>query len=131
MSLEAKSSPKTDSGPLPAKNTGEYPVTKKELLRQLRFQDLLIIGSVIATVVTGVFSGYFKVVQDARAETELVVKPLEFRISTLEQNQTNLRGDVHEVQLDLRELYKVIRENRRSVRLENAPPEDDDSTVRK
>ncbi len=115
-----------DSGPLPTKTTGEYPVTKKELIKQLRLQDMMVIGSIVVTVVGGVFTGYFKVVHDARAETELVLKPLETRVNTLEQEQKHLREDVHEVQLDLRELYRVIRENRRSPRLEKAPTDADE-----
>ncbi len=51
------------------------------------------------------------------------LEPVEKRIATVEQGQQDLKSDLHEVQKDIRELYRVLpTKSRRSERLEQPLP---------
>lgn len=80
--------------------SSEKPVTPSDLRKQFRWQDLAVVLAIL-----GGFLGP--------------------RVEALEQEQRQVRVDVHEVQLDVRELYRVIRDGRRSERLERPPPAQD------
>jgi len=86
------------------------------------FRDILIaVGAVGASVVAGILF----VDNRVQAQTDAGVRVHESRIVALEQQQAQVRTDVHEVQLDIRELYKVVQTGRRSSRLEQPVPMQD------
>ncbi len=81
--------------------------------------------TVIAIVVAslGVILGAWRVViSEAKAQTDAGMAPVVARVVVLEQQQQQVRADVHEVQVDIRELYRVVQTGARSVRLETPAP---------
>lgn len=101
--------------------TTEDPVTGKELRRQFKWQDVAVVLAILA----GFLGGYRTLLTEARAESDAGVKSLESRVNAVETEQKNVRSDLHEVQLDIRELYRSQHEGRRSERLERPLPPPD------
>lgn len=101
--------------------SSEKPVTPSDLRKQFRWQDL----AVALAILGGFLGGYVHLVGEARAQADAGTAPIKARVEALEQEQRQVRVDVHEVQLDVRELYRVIRDGRRSERLERPPPAQD------
>lgn len=97
--------------------TSSAPLTADQLRKQFRWQDLAIVLAILG----GFLGGYAHLVGEARAQADAGTAPLKARVEVLEQEQKQVRADVHEVQLDVRELYRVIRDGRRSERLEQPP----------
>lgn len=95
----------------------DAPVTKQELKKQLRWQD----AAVALAILGGFLGGYVHLVGEARAQADAGVMPLKARVDAIEAEQARVRADVHEVQLDVRELYRALRDGRRSQRLETPP----------
>ncbi len=86
--------------------------------RAFKWQD----AAVILAILGGFLGGYGHLMSEATARAEDKISPLRARIDTLEQEQHRARTDVHEVQLDVRELYRSLRDGRRSERLEQPVP---------
>lgn len=111
--------------------TAEQPATSAELKQaEATISWRSFAQSIVAlTTLLGVFSGgYFHIISEARAQTDAGLSQLAPRIVELENRArrneeyaAGLSRDVHEVQLDMRELYRVIQTGARSARLE-APP---------
>ena len=73
------------------------------------------VGAVVFAV--GIIFGAWRVVlSEAKAQTDAGVTPLVQRVATLEQGQAQQRADTHELQVDIRERYKVVQTGRRSER---------------
>lgn len=91
---------------------------------ETRAAVLFIIGA-LATLGTG-FLSVRAIAQDAGSkpalEVQVEVIALKNRASALEQGQVQQRADTHEVQVDIRELYRVVRDGRKSDRLEAPAP---------
>jgi hypothetical protein len=88
-----------------------------------------LVVAVIALVVSlgTLIGGYNHIISEARAQSDAglaaVVPPLDKRVVILEQQQQQTREDVHEVQTDIRALYKAVMTGARQDRLEQpAPP---------
>lgn len=64
---------------------------------------------------------------EARAQerVDAGLAPMAKRVEVLEQDQRHLREDVHEVQVDIRALYKAVTTGQRQERLEQPPPPKD------
>lgn len=79
----------------------------------------------MVAILGGFLGGYVHLVGEARAQADAGISPVKSRVDQLEAEQKQVRADVHEVQLDVRELYRVITTGRRSERLESpTPPRD-------
>lgn len=106
--------------------TGVFPATR-EYARHIGNLSLLkavggiLAGAVISTATAVIWVGV--VAKDkAHDVAEARVAPLEGRVTTIEQRLGFTSNDIHEVQLDLRELYRVGRTKERSARLEEPLP---------
>ncbi len=120
------STPRDNLPAVAPEEASELPVIAertKKTLTDVRWLLAISLGSVAAIVTVTVSTIAFA--QDAgtkaaKAETATLAP----RVEAIETEQKNVRSDVHELQLDVRELYRVVRDGRRSERLE-APPVSD------
>ncbi len=116
-------------------STGEHPAVPvadeipviaertKKTLTDVRWLLAISLGSIAAVVTVTVSTIAFA--QDAGTKAaQAETASLTPRVTAIEAEQKNVRSDVHELQLDVRELYRVVRDGRRSERLE-APPSTD------
>ena len=111
--------------------TAEQPATSAELKQAeatISWRSLAQSVVALATLLGVFFGGYSHIISEARAQTDAGLNQLTPRIVELENRArrneevaVRLSGDLHEVQLDVRELYRVIQTGARSARLE-APP---------
>lgn len=74
--------------------------------------------AVLLAVASGLIGGYVHIVSEAKAQTEAGMKPVEVRLATVEQEQRQVKNDLHEVQTDIRALYKAMMTGQRQERLE-------------
>lgn len=97
-------------------------IVKKSMRKELNWQGakLTIMTSVVA--VGTAFGAYRVVLSEAAAQTDAGVRVHEQRIVTLEQQQQQTRTDLHEVQTDIRSLYKAVLTGQRQERLEKPLP---------
>lgn len=97
-------------------------IVKKSMRKELSWQGakLTIMTSVVA--VGTAFGAYRVVLSEAAAQTDAGVRVHEQRITTLEQQQKETRSDLHELQMDIRELYRVMPRRHDSERLEKPLP---------
>lgn len=98
--------------------TPAQPVTEAQLKKQFRWQDL----AVVLAILGGFGSGYVHLIGEARAEADAGVAVLRPRVEALEGRVERISVDLHNTQLDIRELYKTVTTGRRSERLEQPPP---------
>lgn len=112
--------------------TGEHPVTKADLKHQLNVE---LVRTLAGSVVVGIaiaFGAYWAVLAKAEAQTDAGVKVVsDAHASTKERLAEHIRDsgtahrqmreELHEVQMDIRALYRSIQTGRPSARLE-APP---------
>lgn len=108
------------------KGESESVVTHEDLRRGLRWQE----AGIILAILGSFGSGLVTLEGRARAETDAGVRPIQAqldavsaRVEKTERDANNLRADVHEVQADLRSLYKAVMTGERQPRLE-VPPVD-------
>lgn len=101
--------------------TGEHPVTNGELKRALSLNDVKLVAVAITVAVGTAFGAYRVVLGEAKAQTDAGVQVLERRLTTVEQRQQQQAADIHEVQVDIRALYRTITTGERSARLERPP----------
>jgi hypothetical protein len=117
------------SSPEPRKATGEHPVTAGELKHVVKIHDARVILSVVATIIGTTVTAWMLVRSEARAEAKVVTHEVTRRLDALESAHKEhledsrrvhalTRDDVHEVQTDIRDLYKTITTGRPSPRLE-------------
>lgn len=109
--------PLPPSLPHPGEGEERRPATKGDLTRAFKWQD----AAVALAILGGFLGGYVHLLSEAKAQTV----PLEKRVDTVEVEQKRVRDDVHELQLDVRELYKTVTTGQRSARLEQPPPSPD------
>lgn len=92
----------------------------KKTLTDVRWLLAISLGSIVAVVTVTVSTIAFA--QDAGTKAaQAETASLTPRVTAIETEQKNVRSDVHELQLDVRELYRVVRDGRRSERLEQPP----------
>lgn len=89
-------------------------VTNGELKKQFRWQDAAIVLAILGSFATG----YIHLVETARAEGDASVTPLTKRVDLVEQEQRHLKDDMHEIQVDIRSLYKAWKTGQEQERLE-------------
>lgn len=99
----------------------ETPSGVYRMKRERKRTDLKLVGVVVVALGT-VFGAYRAVLGDARAQTDAGVKTLELRVGAVEQQVPQLRGEVQEARVELRELYKAVMTKKRSDKLESPPP---------
>lgn len=112
-------------------STGEHPVTNREMNRAFNLNDIRVVAAMLVVAVGTCFTAYKFVIGDARAQTDAGVqvvatqldnyrKSTDASISELKQEMKKMatKEEVKEVQQDIREFYRVWRDDRRSVRLE-------------
>lgn len=115
--------------PEPRKATGEHPVTAGELKHVVKIHDARVILSVVATIIGTTVGAWMLIRSEARAEAKVVTVEVTRRLDAVEQAQREhledsrrvhqqVREDLHEVQADIRDLYKTITTGRPSPRLE-------------
>jgi predicted nucleic acid-binding Zn-ribbon protein len=86
-------------------------------------------GAGAVGVVAIAFAAYFAVIHEAKAQakeqTDAGVIPLQNRVSTVEQQVSQLRDEVYEGRKDTQALYKAVVDRKRQDRLEKPipPPE--------
>lgn len=112
------------------KKMGEYEQTLDGELKKhdnrLTFRSVIV---AICAVAVSVIMAIIFIDNRVQAQTDAGVKVHEERITTLEHQQTQLQGDVHEVQTDIRSLYKAVMTGRPQERLEKPAPEHKDGGV--
>lgn len=120
-----------DAGTEPT--TGLFPATREYArhigyLSVLKAAGLVVVGIAVAAVLGWERLG---TMAEKRADEKVAVFVATFtaridsaerRITTIELGQLQLGGSVYELQKDVRELYRVGRDGRRSERLEQPPP---------
>lgn len=116
----------------PVTRTGEHPATNLEVKAAeltLSVRSLIQGIAAVATLLGVFFGGYFALIGRVEAATDAGVAVLSPRVIALENRAqaqehatADLKGDVHELQLDVRELYRVIQTGARSARLEAPIP---------
>ncbi len=102
--------------------TGVYPATREYArhigwLSVAKAAGLTVVGIAVSAVLAVAWVGHL-----AETRADARVLPVEARVTVLEQKSTFTATDLHEVQLDLRELYRVGRDKGRSMRLEEPLP---------
>ncbi len=102
--------------------TGEHPVTKDELRRTLNVNDVKTTVAMVVVAIGTVFAAYRVVLSEARAQSDAGVSVIERRVTNVEQKQAQQSADLHEVQVDIRELYRSMQTGRPSPRLEAPLP---------
>jgi hypothetical protein len=136
----------SDEAEVPRRRTGEYlpvhdptpehPVTAPELRTLLTWQSLRSAGVALVAVVAGTVTGWQVLTTQARAQAGEVSAEVSRRVQAIEDagrrheaesdaTHAAIKADMHELQRDIRELYRVVRDpTRRSERLEAALPKD-------
>ena len=99
-------------------DTAEMPVTKGEMRRSFRINEVFTFVVAALTAIGAVFGAYRLLLSEAEAAGEKGAARAEQRIVTLEQQRRQDRDDMHELQKDIRELYRVMPRVRDSARLE-------------
>ena len=106
------------------KRSNDSPATLGDTLRNLKWKEV----TLLFTLAGGAITGYNVFVGKASAAADAGIKPvvedvaaLKVRLATQEQETRNLRADVHEVQMDIRGLYKYMTTSERQPRLEKPP----------
>lgn len=94
-------------------------------VRELNWQGAKLTIAMVVVAVGTAFGAYRVVLGEALAQTDAGMAPIKQRVDTLEQQQKELRSDVHEVQTDIRALYKAVMTGRPQERLERPPPSKD------
>lgn len=121
-----RSSPRVPEPDEREPDTGSYPVVRADLRKALKANDFKVVVGIAVVSIGTAFGAYRVILNDARAQTDagvaVVVTPLGKRVDVLEQGQMQQRADTHELQVDIRELYRVVRDGRRSERLETPAP---------
>lgn len=113
--------------------TGAYPATRAYARHVGRMSVLKALVAAVVAIVSSTAGAVLWVqhlaAKQARDEVEIRVGPVEIRVGGVEQRMTAVEqwrgfttGDMHEVQLDVRELYRVGRTKERSARLEEPLP---------
>lgn len=108
--------------------TGEHPATNLEVKASeftVSIRNLIQGMMALAALLSVFFGGYFALITRVEAATDAGIAQLAPRVTELENRavrneeaERRLASDLHEVQLDVRELYKVIQTGARSPRLE-------------
>jgi hypothetical protein len=96
-------------------------VVKTAMRKELNLQGAKLTIATAVVAVSTAFGAYMFIMNQALAQTDAGVGPVVKRVETLEQQQKELRGDVHEVQMDVRALYKAVMTGRPQERLEQPP----------
>lgn len=116
--------------------TPDHPITAPELRRALTWSDLRAAGLVLVAIVAGTVSAWQLLTSTARAQAADAGAEVTRRVQAMEDagrrhvaesdaTHARLQADLHELQQDLRELYRVVRDpSRRSERLESPPTVD-------
>lgn len=112
----------------PVTRTGEHPATNLEVKASeftVSIRNLIQGMMGVAALLSMFFGGYFALITRVEAATDAGIAQLAPRVTELENRamrneeaERRLASDLHEVQLDVRELYKVIQTGARSPRLE-------------
>lgn len=117
--MEAKPDAKDDK-PKPE----DSPVTLAQMIRAMRWQDLVIVVTAIGALGTG----YRTFVGAAQAQADAGLKPIVERVEKLEDatkemkaDSKNLHDDMRNIALDIRDLYRSAHYGDRSERLEKPP----------
>lgn len=110
--------------------TGEYPVasdspTAEAVAKSLpgkvfRPGALTVVVSVAVGMALAV-SGLAFAQTGVKSTVDAGVRPLELRLDTVERRQLAQQDDIHEVQVDIRALYKAVMSGERQARLETLP----------
>jgi len=112
--------------------TGEHPVTKDELKHTLSVNDAKLVVMAIVVAVGTAFGAYRVVLNEARAQTDAGVEEVKWGQTRLDQRldqhikdsgqaHQQLKGDMHEVQMDMRALYRAVMTGQPQPRLERPP----------
>jgi hypothetical protein len=96
-------------------------VVKNAMRSELNWQGAKLTIATVVVAVGTAFGAYRVVLSEALAQTDAGVAPVLKRVETLERDQKHLSEDVHEVQQDIRSLYRAVMTGRPQERLENPP----------
>lgn len=97
-------------------------IVKKSMRKELNWQGAKLTIATTVIAIGTAFGAYRVVLSEAAAQTDAGVRVHEQRIVTLEQQQKETRSDLHELQMDIRELYRVMPRRHDSERLEKPLP---------
>lgn len=97
-------------------------IVKKSMRKELSWQGAKLTIATTVIAIGTAFGAYRVVLSEAAAQTDAGVRVHEQRIVTLEQQQKETRSDLHELQMDIRELYRVMPRRHDSERLEKPLP---------
>lgn len=112
-------SPKPDYVPPTKTPTGEHPVVKKEMKKALRNNEIKTIVSIVVASLGVLLGGWRVVLGEARAQADAGVAQIEARVRVVEKQQDAVMTELRETRQDIKELYKSMRYDRTSPRLEN------------
>ena len=98
--------------------TGEHPVVKAELKQALRVNEFKTVGAIVVGSLLTVFGAWRVLLSEAKAQTQSEVSVIAARVTNLEQGRTQTQTDVHEVQMDIRALYRAVMTGASQPRLE-------------
>lgn len=113
---ESKTVPSEDTASSSPRDTLEMPVSKKDMKKAFRFNEIYTVVVAVVTAAVAVIVGYRVFISEAKAAGKEAAQVVAERQDKLETKQT-------EVQLDMRDLYKAVMYGRRSERLEREPVE--------
>ena len=99
-------------------DTAEMPVTVGTMRRAFRINEVFTFAVAAMTAIAAVFGAYRLLLSEAEAAGAKGADKVAERVLTLEQQRRHDRDDVHELQRDIRELYRVMPRVRDSARLE-------------
>ena len=101
--------------------SGVYRAVEKKFRGEKIF-NLAVAGVALLISLGTLIGGYNHIISEARAQADAGVQPIDRRVTILEQQQVQTRQDVHEVQVDIRSLYKAVMTGERQNRLEQPAP---------
>lgn len=111
-----------DPNPFGRHDTAEMPVTRGAMRQAFRINEIFTFLVAAMTAVGAVFGAYKLLLSEARAEADAGIAPVERRVQVLEQEAKQQREDTHEVQMDIRSLYRAVTTGKKQERLEKPPP---------
>jgi hypothetical protein len=121
MSVETQD----DADKTPRHDTRDMPVTRGAMRKAFRINEVFTFLVAALTAIAAVFGAYKLLLNEAAAAGERASGPLIKRVETLEQNDKQRSEDIHEVQTDIRALYKAVMTKQPQERLEKPAPAKD------
>ncbi len=117
-----------DEGP-----SGLHPVLKSDMRKAFRINEAFTLVVSMLVGLAALWMGQYIFVSQARAAAKEVadsgieqmkseVQAAKLRLDQVEQAQKEVKSDLHEVQVDIRELYRSSRTGQKSERLEKPAP---------